>query len=304
MNLSTHPLFVSWRESLAIFAPSNLKVFTLIALKATVEAYKIFFTHFWWLFLGTIGLGMYVRATKGSSGLGFIFVMVIILWLLQIFLICLATRPSVQRKTYSYFMHYGWHLICFLFFCVIMLAIDMCMTVVQILTLSGRVRITSIDVVVHLLSIILVPLTFLGFWLYEGTVLIPLYITPFFLFWTFFLLDSPIGLRSIVKSLKNAIKMVIYNYPFCLISFGGLLGIYKIVFRVVEYMSIFICRLLLVHGGMNVSTIPIIQLKILVNIFVPLVMILFAPLAISFLSNFYIKRLHEQFLLYYPQKNQ
>ena len=307
MSILKSSLFISWGESLAFFTPSTGKTFMLITLKAAAEAYRIFFKHFWWLFIANICLGLYVQILSGpqaSQTLWLVFVATIFVWLLQIFLMCLATRPSINRKTYSYFTRYGWHFICFLLFSLIMLWVALCITVVQVLGLLGRVAITNIDIMIHLSSLIIIPLTFVGFWLYEGSALMPLYILPFFVFWTFFLLDSPMGWRAIRNSLKNAIKMVLYNYPFCLISFGGLLGIYKLLYRCVEYISIFIYKLYLMHLGADLGEVPAMRWKIAVNIFVPLVMVLLAPLFISFLSNFYIKRVHEQFLLYFPKKIQ
>ena len=280
MNLRTAPLFVAWHESLAIFFPSNLKIFLLLTFKATYEAYKIFFTHFWWL-IGATTITHIGYATQTFEVPGY-FVITLFLWILHLFLIYLSLRPSIERKGYEYFFGYSGYFICFF------------IIVCGLIIMKAEIVFPRIDYMSYIVNMMLMTITSWGILLDHTSPLFPLYLSPFFSFWAFFFLDSRLTLGNMVRSITKAGKMVIYNYPFCIL----------------------ICSLsVLLHVG--IGTVLWLVIKNIINIVNsekallyrdsvwPLflyVMLLLAPFFISLLSNFYIKRLHEQFLLYYPQK--
>lgn len=88
------------------------------------------------------------------------------------------------------------------------------------------------------------------------------------LFATFFYLDSYGSWQDLLLSLVRSIVMFMYNLPMCIFSMGVAFLWYK--------------GLLLVFG---VSS----------SYFCPLVM----PLALAWVKNIYVKRLHDQFNIYY-----
>ncbi len=99
---------------------------------------------------------------------------------------------------------------------------------------------------------------------------ISIHLSILFVFFTLFMLDSYGSLPEIGKSGLRAAKMIVYNYPICF----ALAVTAQIVIAALQF--IIPNRLLLFCG-----------------------LLLLFPLFVCFLANVYIKRLHEQFSLYY-----
>lgn len=89
------------------------------------------------------------------------------------------------------------------------------------------------------------------------------------IFYMLFLLDQRLTFGGIITALIRAIKMVLYNLPACCIFFGLMGLLYSLLFTVLNVQQ------------------PMIALIFLHTIFVAIV------------TNFYIKRVHEQFKVYY-----
>ena len=111
---------------------------------------------------------------------------------------------------------------------------------------------------------------------------------PFFIYWIFFvafLLDSNGRLQLAGLSLWRALKMLWYNLPF--------VGITTILFSL-----LFFPFALLLGYGQSILPLWMFILRFCVVNLIQL------PLLICFYINFYVKKKHEQFNLYFPEKGQ
>lgn len=108
---------------------------------------------------------------------------------------------------------------------------------------------------------------------FYGYMLFP-FVTVLF---TLFLLDSRGTCKDASQSTWRAIQMFVYNLPFYLVMIG---------------LFFVLIPLLLMFGSARYSAI----LYYIIDVLVVL------PLFVNVVTNFYVKRLHEQFTLYFPQK--
>ncbi len=106
-----------------------------------------------------------------------------------------------------------------------------------------------------------------------------LFLSPFLIIWLLFLLDAQLGFWSSIKAFGRAVLMLSYNYPFFLI-------IYVIIRLLLSCLYV-----LLLPLTTTVPAVAILGWLLLLGILV--------PYWICLLTNFYVKRLHEQFGLYY-----
>jgi hypothetical protein len=100
------------------------------------------------------------------------------------------------------------------------------------------------------------------------------------IFFTLFMLDTYGTIAEARASVQRAFIFVAYNYPFCVII-----------------TAIFIAILAL---GAGITYMLFKQLNLYWVIYS--ILVLLVPFFSCFLANFYIKRVHEQFSLYYPDK--
>lgn len=109
-------LFHRWNDALKIFIPRNFKLLSLVSGNAARQTYAVWLKLFWPLFVlyvvvQPLFVMLYVHAHWSSD---FIEKMI---QLLLFSTLVLALRPSIKRKTISYFYDYRWHivLVAFLF---------------------------------------------------------------------------------------------------------------------------------------------------------------------------------------------
>lgn len=120
----------------------------------------------------------------------------------------------------------------------------------------------------------LVRVIHINYFIVHAVLLLPggfVYLSPWLSFILLFLLDSPITFTNFFKSWVRGTKMVVYNYPFCFIVVGLLMLIaqaFSLLFYEINYY--FIAALAL-------------------------------PIGLCLWTNFYTKRLHDQFSLYFPE---
>ncbi|MBT3455563.1 hypothetical protein HN446_00710 [bacterium] len=95
----------AWARSCAILLPKNLKLFLLVTLKSVVRVYIVIFSRFWWLFLAFCAFSFFYFSHRNMF-LNTLFSCIT-------FLIFITTRPSVDKKTFSYYKKYLWHLLVF-----------------------------------------------------------------------------------------------------------------------------------------------------------------------------------------------
>lgn len=97
-------LFHMWKNSLKIFIPRNLKLFSLVSLNAVLQTYKVWLRLLWPLFILYMLAGVVAVYAPMSGALA------VAIFNFGLFVtLILAMRPSVKRKTYAYFYDYRWH---------------------------------------------------------------------------------------------------------------------------------------------------------------------------------------------------
>lgn len=254
----------SWRDSLKIMIPKNFKLFLLVTLNAFIQALKPMVISLWWFFIPWFGLEVAsfwgYRFTYAISLEAYI-LLLILLRQAALFLLYLSVRPSVKIKNNAYYLSYFFRFILF------------------VLSdwgvwfgLNAAYQYPIFNKIMHY-GLFLLPWT-------------PLYlISPIVIFTFFFYLDSDGSILSLLRSIWQGFKMLIYNYPFCVLSMSVLYAI--------------------LIAGSWIHTIILssldsyaIQLGV-IGIFA-LLFVIFLILTICYFNNFYVKKVHDQFNLYMP----
>lgn len=264
--------FRSWKESLSLFIPKHAKLFFLITLKSILQSYKFIILHLGWLFAGSALLDLgYSHICPNQS---IICLLPLLGWFATIFGMYLIIRPSMKRKGWDYYKDNGIKFIYFILFSVIAYSVSYGM-------LLGASHIVYLTQHIHtyfyvlLLPLLLLPIlvTFL-----MPPDLIILYVSPLLTFFILFMLDGDNSFKNIMQSIVRAFKMIFYNYPFCILAF---------VFFVICSMGYTMLVVSLVSKESFLLS-PILSNALL-------------PIPLCILTNFYVKRLHDQFGLYYPE---
>lgn len=261
--------FSSWRDSLSLFIPKNAKLFSLVTLKAILNTYKIAGKNLWWL--AAIALISEIAYYRFFLQTAFALVP-LILWFLFVFMLYLSVRPSLHKKDSSYYVGYLPYFFYFVILCFLAGMIPFYFRymskVIADLALNSSPWYAFLYV-----PFLYVPLPFA----FAVPDVVPVYAMPLFSFWTLFLLDSRGRIRDIFLSLWRALKLMIYNYPFCLIAYTLIVGL-SYAFKWTIFMIL---------GRYT--------------LFITLAESLFAVIPLSVYTMFYTKRLHEQFTLYFPE---
>lgn len=98
-------LFHMWKEAFTFFAPSNLKVWSLVSINAARHTYKTWLRYFWPLLVVYLVAGSLCLHIPMTSE----FFVAIATFGLFVTLI-ISMRPSIKRKTMAYFYDYRWHM--------------------------------------------------------------------------------------------------------------------------------------------------------------------------------------------------
>ncbi len=256
----------SWRDSLALFLPKNLKLFCLVTLNACIQTATVFFKYWSWLiaidivlYLFFVWMGPLIDNHLGNFGERFFLIWIFcVVPLCLYFFLMLSLRPSIMHKDYDYFFSYLRVFPQFLLFNIISVAL-----------LTVGFMIQGIPYV----------------WVVLPALLINFY--SFFITGVFFLLDSDGSMISFFKSFSNAFKMIIYNYPFYCISYA--------IFSFIFYISNYIFSPVNPFVAYSESTTSVIGLM---GILLLLYYFIFSLIYLCWFNNFYIKRVHDQFNLY------
>ncbi len=264
--------FRSWRESVSVFIPKHAKLFFLVTAKSIMASYKLIAVHLWWLFgLSYLTDLLYSRYFGINS---YFCIVPLLSWFLTIFFIYLIVRPSIKRKKWDYYKGYLLRFGYFVLFSIIAFMIP-----VLLLLIGNKIAFLtfSISWVFYVLFLPLLIIPILISFLIAPNV-VTLYTSPLLTFLILFMLDSTGSISDVFQSIVRAFKMMIYNYPFCIITF------------IIFILCSVIGQLAIIHFFGRDS---ILLSSLAANLILPI------PLCI--LSNFYIKRLHDQFALYYPE---
>ncbi len=282
----------TWRDSLTIFLPKNLKLFLLITLKSIIETYKTLFRYFWWLILLNIivePLLWFVWDSTHAQWAWWLIHYIPVSLLLMFLFYCalfLCARPSVKKKDYAYFKDYPFH-------CLYIIVFFTGITY-EITRFWFQLPPTLFHRLVNSIAVIAVGY----YWitpLFKGAagIISGIVLSPISAFFILFLLNSEGTVRTIGASLLRAVKMVIYNYPFCLIVY--LLWCYGLPLAWLQ--STIAAALYPLTTLLHVSAVKINYHEMISSSIVFLLL----PIPIHIWINFYIKKLHEQFSLYFKQ---
>ncbi len=106
-----------------------------------------------------------------------------------------------------------------------------------------------------------------------------LFFSPLVILWVLFILDARVSVSQYLKAFWRAVIMMVYNYPF-----------FVIVFEIVR-LTLAACYFIGNYFCSRCDGLPLIGWLILLFVFL--------PYYVCFITNMYIKRVHEQFNLYY-----
>ncbi len=281
------------KQSLQFFKPKNLGLFLLITLNAILLTYKKIFFKFWWLFLGVIvfDCGIEYLANHfdipGIIGGGlthnFSWSTLIIeaSYMLLLFVVFLCALPSVEQRKALHILKYAKKFIYFLLFCTLAGYIVGDRFGLEIDAITGAIADFNLSFFDWKRLLLLIPGVMVA--------------SPLFVFLVAFMLNSDGAIKSVGLSLIRAIKMCVVNYPICLILAIFLQYLSQIwdwfIFYAMQIFEIPIAELL--EDGYTI--LPAFKL-------IKYSFILFWPIPICFLINFYFKKIHEQYDLYFPNK--
>ncbi len=267
-------LIQAWKDSLKILLPKNLKLFSLVTLKAIVECYKVLLRCCWPLFVFFFGLFLFelwssslmpvLNYVFGSPRQNYPFLMswtwihfINVLQMLLVFVTCLATRPSVTKKDRYYFVSYIPYFLYIAIYYSIFFVFDIVTT-----------KFPS--------SFYLIP---------SGRIV---FMLPIYVLFLFFFLDSNKSLTQLKYSLYRSIKMFIYNLP--------IFFIFIVLIILIGFLNVVV-----MHSLKHTLWWEGIPLRIYIECLKLIHTTILTPIFICIISNIYIKKLHEQFDVYFTK---
>lgn len=253
-------LRASWLESFDLLRHESMKMLLLVSLKTLITVYRSLL-YAWFLPI-TLLIGLVLTIPR-------------LLAAFYITLIIRAARPSMVYKDIRYWQQMSvadW----ILFFFVVSI------TALARLIVDPLSSLQTEQVMYYLYQLVL-KILFLAehIWLPSSEqlwIIIP-FLSPFLITWMLFLLDAKNSLWAPLESFGRSLIMNLYNYPFFLIVYA--------VFRA------------LIEAGFFIITYLAPSLPYLFPIGVLILFGIAIPYWICLITNFYIKRLHEQFSIYY-----
>lgn len=259
-------LFPAWLDSLTLFKPKNFKLFFLVTLKTMVDTFKVWIKYFWWLPIMEI-----VMVTSYLSNPWLRMAVTILIGMLWSVSVLLAARPSVALKNCAYFRSYIWRIIYILPVSLLMdIAKEYFMNAV-FFPYIGQLSEVTLALIVATFAMGIINWS------------IRIYVINYALF----VLDTDASIKQVFKSLLYALKMVVYNYPFYIVVYivHGLIsaGKYLLFLQITKW-------LLPEPGSIGLLVIRYSD---------TLIYVLLTFFLYCFLTNFYIKKLHDQFTLYF-----
>lgn len=257
-------LLKSWADSLKIFYPKNLKLFLLVTLNSVWLGFKVLFKSLWWFLLLDIAMMALLVYGNHLFTLNQIYVNYILMAIqaFWVFFIYLAVRPSRERKTPVYFLSYFKYLLYFSPF----------LFVVGFLTTK-----TS------------------AFFDYQVGSILGAFISLTGAFTMLFFLDSDGSIKSLMHSIVRGFKMLCYNFPFVFVLASLVIyGIRPLFDFIIRTMNIFFTSVCI-----DYSSIICIMLGIGSFLLIKGLRLVMLILLVSIYTNFYVKKVHDQFKLYF-----
>lgn len=257
-------LFQMWKDSLKVFIPHNLKLFSLVSINAAVKTYSVWLGLFWPLFVVSfLSDALYIFPfSVGPLHLSLSALVSIISKFFLFITLFLSLRPSVKRKTYAYFGGYLPHV-----------------TILAILFFTK-----------NFLFHALIGMEARSADLFATSLFAPIYSIPMTVFMLFYL-DTKGKFKNLILSGFRFLKMLWYGLPFYLIL--------ALVASVTSSILLFTLGLFL-FPFMNLLRIaPIGFASLILWSFVKHIFILFSVIPIAFAASFYTKNVHDQSKRYF-----
>jgi len=258
----------SWKESFEILKPRFLKVFFLILIKSVIETCKVWFTYFWWLIaihilfnVALLNQAIYFKIFLRFKNFSYFFSF---FYLLFSFLVSFTLILSARPSVKRKTFRYFWD---YKFYFLL--------TILGIVTVYFPLNFFYGEMKDLLMPNILVPKNYIYFKFVKVLLNAIFIYRPIIWVFTLFLLDSKGGLRNLFLSVYRSFKMVIFNYPFYFCVTLALGFFLDAVFLILIYFGL---------GYMNFY-----------------ISLLFLPVYLCIFTNFYVKRVHEQFGLYFSE---
>ncbi|TET06552.1 hypothetical protein E3J79_01810 [Candidatus Dependentiae bacterium] len=294
-----HQLLESWKESLLFFKPVHFKFFLLNTFKTAFETYKLLFRYFWWLVLIYVMVAYYyvypIHAYYHAYPIYLHAKNYLINWIVElffVFVVFLAARPSATKKNFAYFIQ---RIVYFVPFFVWGIIVSFFMLFARHTgaNFSGPMGIL-IGAIFYSLGGAIAGLVF--FWILLGEFLkyidafifidlvivglMTIWLFPLIIFFILFLLDSgKYHFKTSFFSAMRALKMTWYNYPFCFIMHMFLVVIGAFFNLIIRYLLSYSMAITVHNLGI----------------------ILLSPIAICLFTNFYGKRVKEQYKIYFEE---
>lgn len=263
-------LFVAWRDSLSLLQPKNFKLFFLVTLKTMVDTFKVWIKYFWWLIVLPL-LPFTLLLLNESTRF-------------EIFGVFSSIRNAIPTPIYY------------------MMPSLMDVVLVTIL-LAARPSVALKNCAYYrsyfwraLLLMLVVRLPDMGSEMILGMYFQTFIASPFLfrvaaiiqmlgrlyvINYALLLLDSDGSIKSFFRSWIHAAKMTVFNLPFYLIT-------------VISFALLILINFWLAHWSAGYSRLSRSGISIYVLIFLGLDFFKYC-----FYTNFYIKKLHDQFTLYF-----
>lgn len=259
-------LIQSWKDSLSLLIPRNLKLFLMVTVKGIKDVYVGALKYFWWFIL------LYGVGEIFFGNMPLIVSLFDSIWL---FILALLVRASVAKKDRSYFVQYskyfpialGGMWLILLIFLFLMIFIGFIVYLIKV----GNIQ--DVAEVFHSLqdNILYILITKIS----------GIFIQAWILLSIFFLLDMPLNFKNWVKSIRFGYRMLIHNMPIFVILIGAL----SILFGFLDWVAIYILAFVPIDSTSILNVLSFMQ----------------EPITVALVSNLYIKRLHEQPQLYFKE---
>lgn len=271
-------LVQSWIDSLALLKPKNAQLFIMVTIKSIIEAYKIMF-HYWWWLIGLL-VACYILPIVFPAQMLFarlsVSIIPFVLYQMLFLAICFATRPSIMKKDWSYFgIQYKKVIIYWLSLPILM----------WVLLNPFGTLLTHLVFYLTGISAYLLILPIMMYWFFvclslSGSIFLVL-----------FFADSSGGPKNFLLSAWNALKMIVFSLPLLLI-----IGIFfQVSAALISQLTLRVIARIISDENSLAQALWI--LFLIRNIFAAL----FLPIGVCFYANIYIKKLHDQFDLYFPR---
>lgn len=227
-------LIRSWKDSLELLQPHNLKMFCLIAIKNVIDVYQVMNKP-----LTSRGNWIAVAALVVLIGLTNIIKKFHLFWcatfLLDgiryflLFTFLLGMRPSVAVKDYDYFMEYFrkyWYLL-------------------------------ALTIIMGMINIYLIPLWFIIFFPFLSII---------YMLFLLFVFDGDSTIHGILSAFKRSIVMFVYNFPVFLVLIAALSVVNVVLYGLIAFALGY-------FGGLAIATLLYIlftpvQVVLIINLYI------------------------------------